>query len=79
MAQQNRTENSEGDSHKQALLIFDKDAKVVKLRTNRLVKKQQWSNGTSRAGKGDICLIPDTKTNSKSLIDFHVKPITTKL
>jgi hypothetical protein len=79
--QWNRIEDPDMNPCKYIYLIFDKGAKNIQQRKDRLFNKCWWEKWLSicKKLKLDPCLSPWTSTNSKWIKDLNITPETLKL
>jgi hypothetical protein len=77
----NRIEGSEMSPHTYSDLIFDKGAKTVQWKKDRIFNKWCWFNWwlTGRGMQINPFLSPCRKFKSKWIKDLHIKPATLKL
>jgi hypothetical protein len=79
--QWNRTEDPEMNSHTYGHLIFDKGAKTIQWKKDRIFNNWCWHNWqlSCRRMRIDPFLSPCTKVKSKWIKELHIKPETLKL
>ncbi|KAL6030647.1 hypothetical protein STEG23_018137 [Scotinomys teguina] len=77
----NRIEDADINPHRYENLIFDKDAKTVKWKTESIFNKWCWRNwmATCRRLQIDQYLSPCTKLKSKWIEDLNINPVTLNL